>query len=222
MFTFCVIEFSDKLTYLCSVQDIPSAVRGFYYYRKYWQPQLDDELCCQQKLENPFDFFAIKICIKNVGVTLGHLQMEIPRATRFLLDRGATAFIKLYSTNYCVSSLVQGGLEIPCLVEIQMPPTLKNREIIYLYKSMIDLSYDSREKDFVVWLFLSTNEEIEITLAACSSSASKKKKIGKENSQHEKSDIPSFFHVTSVLSSTPRRDDTDIEIVKLSLLMTKK
>ena len=138
--------------------------------------------------------------------------MKISRATKFLLDRGGTAFIKLYSTDI-VFPLVQGGLEIPCRVEIQMPPPLKNRGIIDLYKSKIDLSYDSREKDFVVGSFLLTNEDIESSLAACSSSASKKQKIGKENPQHEKSDIRSFFHVTSIVSSTPRRDDTDMEIV---------
>ena len=106
--------------------------------------------------------------------------MKISRATKFLLDRGGTAFIKLYSTDI-VFLLVQGGLEIPCRVEIQMPPPLKNRAITDLYKSKIDLSYDSREKDFVVGSFLSANEEIESTVAACSSSASKKRKIGKEN-----------------------------------------
>ena len=45
--------------------EFSSAVRGFYYYRKYWQPQLDDELYCQHELENPFDFFALTICQKN-------------------------------------------------------------------------------------------------------------------------------------------------------------
>ena len=69
--------------------------------------------------------------------------MEISRATKFLLDREVTTFIKLHSTNYCVSPLVQGGLEIPCRVEIQMAPTLKNREITDLYKSMIDIFYDT-------------------------------------------------------------------------------
>ena len=78
---------------------------------------------------------------------------------------------------------------------------------------MIDLSYDSREKDFVVGSFLLTNEEIENTLGACSSSATKKTKIRKENPQHEKSDIRSFLHVTSIVSSTSRRGHTDMEIV---------
>ena len=97
--------------------EFPSAVRGFHYYRKYWQPQLDDELYCQHELDNPFNFFTIKICVKNTGVTVGHLPMEISRAMKF-----------------------------------------------HWYKSMISLSYDSREKDFVVASFLSTNEEIESTL----------------------------------------------------------
>ena len=193
--------------------EFPSTVRGFHYHQKYWYPQLDDELYCQHELYSPFHFFAIKVCMKNADVTVGHLPLEISRAKKFLLDRGATAFIKLYLTNYCVSPLVQGGLEIPCRVEIQMPPTLKNREIIDLYKSMISLSYDSRDKDFVVGPFLSTNEEVESTLTACSSSVSKKKKIGKENPQHKKSAIRSFFHVASIVSSTSRKDDTDIEIV---------
>ena len=193
--------------------EFPSMVRGFHYYRKYWQHQLDDELYCKHEQDKLFDFFAIKVCIKNTGVTFGHLLLETSRATKFLLDRGATAFIKLHSTNYCVSPLVQGGLQIPCRVEIQMPLTLNNREIIDLYKNMIDFSYDSREKRFCGWIVPLTNEEVESILEASISSARKKNKLGKENPQQEKSDIRSFFYVPSILSSTPRRDDTDMEIV---------
>ena len=42
--------------------------------------------------------------------------MEILRATKFLLDRGAQITATLMSTLYNASPLVQGGLEIPCLV----------------------------------------------------------------------------------------------------------
>ena len=125
--------------YLCSVPEMaeknfefPSAIRGFHYYRKYWPRQLDDELYCQHELDNPLDFFARKICIKNTGVIVGHLPMETSRATKFLLYRAATAFIKLCLANYCGSPLVQGGLEITCRLEIQLPPTLKNKKkLIY-------------------------------------------------------------------------------------------
>ena len=65
---------------------------------------------------------------------------------------------------------------------MQMPPSLKNREITDLYKS----SQKFHGKDLVVGSFLSANKEIESTLAPCSSSASKKTKIGKENPQQKK------------------------------------
>ena len=52
--------------------------------------------------------FAIKVCMKNTGVTVDHLQMKISRAMKFLLNRGATAFIKLYSTSYCLSTCTSG------------------------------------------------------------------------------------------------------------------
>ena len=55
--------------------------------------------------------------------------------------------------------------------------------------------------------FFSTNEEVESTLAACSSSASERKKIEKEN------------YFTSLVSSTPRRDDTNIEIVCKTIII---
>ena len=68
-------------------------------------------------------------------------------------------------------------------------------------------------KKTVLRSFLSTNELIESTVRARSSSAREKKKIGKENTHHKNSDIPSFFHVTSIFSSVPSRDDTDMEII---------
>lgn len=51
---------------------------------------------------------------KNLGRTEGHLPMENSRTTKFLLDHEARINAKLTSYMYCVSPLVQGGLEIPC------------------------------------------------------------------------------------------------------------
>ena len=87
-------------------------------------------------------------------MTVGHLPMEISRPTKFLLDRAATIFVELTSTNYCVSPLVQGGLEIPCIVRILMAPTVKNRQIVDIYKDMVDLHYDTREKDSTAGSYL--------------------------------------------------------------------
>ena len=137
------------------VVEFSSAVRGYHHYRKYWQPKLEDHLSCRHEENNPFGYFAISVCDKNTGAIVGHLPIEISRPIKFLLDRGAMIFATLTSTNYCVSPLVQGGLEIPCRVEVLLAPTVKNKAIIDIYKDMVDVSYHEREKKFTIGSLLS-------------------------------------------------------------------
>ena len=82
--------------------------------------------------DNTFDRFAIKVCEKDKNEILGHLPMEISRVTKFLLDRGANASAKLTSTHYR-SPLVQGGIEIPCVVTVSMPGTVINQLLMGRY-----------------------------------------------------------------------------------------
>ena len=77
-----------------------SAVGGYHYYWKYWQPREYQSLDCVQEKGNPFDYFAIKVMDQDTGTTVGHLLMENSRATKFLLDRGARVISILTSTNY--------------------------------------------------------------------------------------------------------------------------
>ena len=102
------------------IREFESAIRGFHYYKRYWNPRLEEELFCSHEEENAFDVFAIKITDES-GVI--HLQREISRVTKFLLDRGAKMTTVLTSEHYRRSPLVQGGLEIPCRVKIIMVNT---------------------------------------------------------------------------------------------------
>ena len=72
-----------------------SAVRGYHYYRQYWQPEESQTLDCAHEKDNPFDIFAIKVMDRNSGATVGHLPMENSRAIKFLLDRAARDFATL-------------------------------------------------------------------------------------------------------------------------------
>jgi len=187
---------------MAEVFQFPSAVRGFHYYRRYWQPSLEDELFATHEEGNSYDFFAIKICLKNTGITVGHLPMEISRSTKFLLDKGAAIYIELASTNYCVSPLVQGGLEIPCRVKVLMAPTVRTRRLIDIYKDLVELHYDAREKDNVAGSYL-CSEEVDVTPATGSMTQSrsishkgKKQGTKKKNSDTSAADIRSFFKAT--------------------------
>ena len=53
-----------------------SAVRGFHYCKKYWQPIEGQTLDCMREKDNTFNFFAINIILQNSGRTMGHLPVE--------------------------------------------------------------------------------------------------------------------------------------------------
>ena len=102
-----------------------AAVRGYYYYKQFWNPIENEELRSSHEKFNLYDKYAIKVVHKN-GKTAGHLRRELSRVTEFFLDRGVTVYVKLSAGHYRQSLSVQGGIEIPCTVNFRMPSTLKN------------------------------------------------------------------------------------------------
>ena len=110
-------------------------------------------MVCSHEKNNPYDIFAIKVTIPESGTTVGHLPMENSRVTKYILDTGARVYAVLTSTNYCVLPLVQGGLEIPCRVEIHMPSTVKNRELIGIYEKYVDTLYYQEEETNIAGSF---------------------------------------------------------------------
>ena len=77
--------------------------------------------------DNDYDLFAIKICQDEEfhPQIVGHLPLEMSWFTKFLLDRGATITATLSSTHYRSLPLVQGGLEIPYVVNAKLISTKK-------------------------------------------------------------------------------------------------
>lgn len=175
---------------MVSIFEYSSAVRGYHYYKRYWTPVESQTLDCQHEIDNPYDFFAIKITDRQSGAIVGHLPMENSRATKYLLDRGARVVATLTSTNYCVSPLVQGGLEIPCLVNIFMPLTLKNKQLIDIYRNYIDVLYYEREESNIVGSFIAEQENESADLPNVTEERVERKKSLKVT--HHK-DIRSFF-----------------------------
>lgn len=70
------------LRYLSST----AAVCGYHHYRKYWNPGPEQILNCFHEKNNAFDRFATKTCEMGNDIPVGHLPMEISRATKFLID----------------------------------------------------------------------------------------------------------------------------------------
>ena len=49
-----------KMAYM-KVFEFSSAIRGYHYYKKFWNPQKGQLLECFHENQNPFDRFAIKV-----------------------------------------------------------------------------------------------------------------------------------------------------------------
>ena len=136
---------------MSELKNIPCAVRGFHYYRRYWTLYLGEELICQHDDSNPFDVFAIKTCSQENGATYGYLPKEISRATKFLIDSGAPVFVEVSSNQYRRSPLVQGGLEIPCRLSVKLAvATIKNNMLVDRYKQILEQLYEEPSEEIIM------------------------------------------------------------------------
>ena len=163
---------------------------------------------CDHESDNDCDLFAIKTCrdAEFHPQTVGHLPLEIYRFTKFLLDRGATITATLSSTHYRRSPLVQGGLEIPCVVNTKLIGTKKNKEILAKYLEMVHAHYTepSSDEDVIMgsWLALSVNEDANTAnrkdCTKCPNKGGKNKSLKNVTMHNLKpsSDIKTFFKRT--------------------------
>ena len=125
----------------------------------------EQTLNCFHEEGNTSDRFAIKICEKDKNEIVGQLPMEISRVTKFLLDRGANVSAKLRSTHYRRSPLVQGGIEIPCVVTVSMPGTVINQLLMERCKQLVETLNTEPKKEEILGTFLQLENTGEQDLA---------------------------------------------------------
>ena len=174
-----------------------AAVRGFHYYRKSWLPEPEQTLNCFHEEGNTFDRFVIKVFEKDKNEIAGHLPMKISRVTKFLLDRGANVSAKLTSTHYRRSPLVQGGIEIPCVVTVSMPGTVINQLLMERYKQLVETLYTEPKEEEILGTFLQLENADEQYLAPVAPKQKKKPKCPPDSDKNQK-DIQSYFAETPV------------------------
>ena len=163
---------------------------------------------CDHESENDYDLFAIKTCrdVEFYPQIVGHLPLEISWFTKFVLDCGATIAVTLSSTHYQRSPLVQGGLEIPCVVNAKLIGTEKNKEILAKYLEMVQTHYTgpSSDEDVIMGYFLamSVNEDANTAnrkdCIKCLNKGGKNKSLKNETIPNPKrcSDIRTFLKRT--------------------------
>ena len=146
----------------CRSFEFTAAIRGFHIYQKVWQPELNDTLVCIHERGNEFDAFSVKTVRADDNAIVGHLPREISRPTKYLLDRGAIAKAIITCSYYHRSPLFQGGLEIPWMVTVSMPGTIRNRLLLDRYRELVTDLYCEPEDEVIIGNFLSPTEQAPI------------------------------------------------------------
>ena len=123
-------------------------------------------------------FSRSKLWIKIQGTLLDTYRWR----TLQLQSSSLTGVLRLVSVltsiNYCVLPLVQGGLGIPCRVEIYLSPPSKNKQLIEVYRNCVNLLYDERQISNTIESFIVREEK--------TSSGSSKSSEGKAEKSNTK------------------------------------
>ena len=127
--------------------DSKIASRGYHVYRNStWQNaksgdkvKVEIETNKSSKSINPYAC-AIKIKHKffDTWLTVGHIPREISRHCYFFLKEGGNITGHLICTNYKVSPIPAGGLEVPLLLTF----SVKSERIFELMKSFVNDLYE--------------------------------------------------------------------------------
>ena len=96
-------------------------------------------------MDNHYDRYALACRKKLPGhlfeSIVGHLSKESSRFTYFIILHGARVSVKVVSVHHRRSPLVQGGLEIPIKLTIEMEHTEKSQLSIKKYEALIREKY---------------------------------------------------------------------------------
>ena len=173
-----------------NILTVQSALRGFHVYKAIWQPEEGEKLMCEHEENNKYDLFAIKVCPPLDRKIVGHLPIEISRITRFIIAHGAIVEAQLTAVQYRRSSLVQGGLEIPCSLTSKMPATKKRSELLKKHLELFEWQYTEPQEIIILGTFNKKD-----SLATTSREATGKRSAGikHESNKPKSTDIRRWF-----------------------------
>ena len=113
---------------------VEAMIRGYYEYMRIWESlSPTNHLLCQREIRNPHDTHAVAVKENIVGLdgitTVGHVSKKISAICSIFIRRGGTINCVVNDTCRFSADLPQGGLEIPCILNLQQKPKLKQLKL---------------------------------------------------------------------------------------------
>lgn len=129
---------SLKFSFLCGI-------RGYHEYRFIWVPTLNEILHVELEPSNLHDGYAIAMKKKLPGFlsesVVGHIPREVSRITHFIVVHGGRVSCRVADVHHRRSPLVQGGLEIPAEITVEMDLNEDNILAMKKYESLVQEYY---------------------------------------------------------------------------------
>lgn len=97
--------------------EVDAMVRGYHQYREIWEAEVGEQLECRRENSNPHDIFAVAVLKSRVVV--GHVPKKISSVCSLFLRHGGVIRCRVTGNRCYSADLVQGGLEIPCLLKFE-------------------------------------------------------------------------------------------------------
>ena len=108
---------------------VESMIRGYHEYKSIWEnPVVGEQLNCIREVGNSHDPMAVAVIkeIEGETKTVGHIPRRISALSSVFIRGGTIRCIVNRNRRYS-ADLIQGGLEIPCLLIFGSKSSLKLR-----------------------------------------------------------------------------------------------
>ena len=94
-------------------------VRGYHVYQDIWTAVVDEEFPCKREAGNRFDPFAVAVMKSDTTTVIGHVPRRISSICSLFLRKEGSITCLVTGHRRFSADLVQGGLEIPCVLRFQ-------------------------------------------------------------------------------------------------------
>ena len=195
------------------------AARGYHVYKNTtWKNAKAGQKVQVQietnKSSKECDPYACAIKIKNNffdnWMTVGHIPREISRHCFYFIKEGGSISGHLLSTNYKVSPIPAGGLEVPLLLTF----TVKEDRIFFLMNDFINNLYDydyTGEKEDKKNDGSDDDDEIEIVINNDKAEGSVEEEKNDENEEEEEDNAKEPGDVQNIIDKIINQDVIEID-----------
>ena len=104
---------------------VEAVVRGYHAYKHIWAAVYGEELPCEREAGNRVDAFAV--AVMKDGTVVGHVPKKISSICSLYLRRGGSIICRVTGSRRYSEDLIQGGLEIPCVLIFEGGATLTTK-----------------------------------------------------------------------------------------------